>query len=167
MKVILYMAISADGFIARNNGDSDWVSENDSGFTEIMTKNGNVVVGRKTFDQYYRDIFPVEGVTNFVLSAGAGYKDDNVVVLPSPDSIVEEAENRGIDNLVVVGGGKVNQSFLESNLIDEIQLVVHPLILSNGMKLFGVSDKTLDLEFIKSLDLGVDGLVRLYYKIKK
>lgn len=87
MKVTLYMAISIDGHIAKKDGDSDWVSEVDSKIFEKKIKEaGCIVVGRKTFDQYYGDLYPIEGVTNIVLTTDATRQDknENVIFVPSP-----------------------------------------------------------------------------------
>jgi dihydrofolate reductase len=82
MKVILYMAISADGFIAKINGDSDWVSEADADTFENKIKEAGVfIVGRKTFDQYYNDLYPIKDVLNVVLTTNKNRKSENKNIL--------------------------------------------------------------------------------------
>lgn len=64
------MATSIDGYIAKKNGDSDWVSEVDAAnFEQKIKEMGCIIVGRKTFDQYQGDLYPVPDVTNIVLSS--------------------------------------------------------------------------------------------------
>jgi len=167
MKVILYMAISIDGYIAKKDGDSDWVSEIDSKiFEKKIEEAGCIVVGRKTFDQFYDDLYPVEGLTNIVLTNDATRQDknENVIFIPSPKEALQIAEQKGHNKVLLIGGGHVNGAFIQDNLIDEVFLSVHPLILGEGIKIFENFRKQVDLEFIGSKEME-EGLFQLHYKI--
>ena len=169
MYVTLYMAISIDGYIAKKDGDSDWVSEVDSKiFEKKIEESGCIVVGRKTFDQYYDDLYPVEGVTNIVLTNDATRQDknENVIFVPSPKEALQAANQKGHDMVLLIGGGHVNGAFIQDNLIDEVFLSVHPLILGEGIKIFENFRKQIDLEFVGSKEME-EGLIQLHYKIKK
>ncbi|OGL60963.1 hypothetical protein A2752_00510 [Candidatus Uhrbacteria bacterium RIFCSPHIGHO2_01_FULL_46_23] len=169
MKVTLYMAISIDGYIAKKDGDSDWVSEADSKiFEKKIEEAGCIVVGRKTFDQYYNDLYPVEGVTNIVLTNDATRKDknENVIFVPSPKEALQVAEKKGYDKVLLIGGGHVNGTFIQENLIDDVFLSVHPLVLGEGIKIFENFRKQVELNFVGSKEME-DGLVQLHYKIRR
>lgn len=169
MKVILYMAISIDGYIAKKNGDSDWVSEVDSKIFEKKIKEaGCIVVGRRTFEQYYGELYPIDGVTNIVLTNDVTRQDKNrnVVFVSSPQEALKVAKQKGYDKVFLVGGGHVNGSFIRENLIDEMFLSVHPLILGEGIKIFEGFGEQVDLELVSLKQIG-EGLVQLHYKIKK
>ena len=87
MKVKLYNAISLDGFIGTNNGDVGWVSEVDVPyFNAEMQRAGCIVIGRKTFEQFQGNIFPVKGVLNIVMTTAtlAASKDNNVLLPMRP-----------------------------------------------------------------------------------
>lgn len=67
MKVILYMALTANGMIAKNDGNSDWVSPEDvESFTSVCQKTDTVIMGRKTYDVLSPDYLPLRKV--FILS---------------------------------------------------------------------------------------------------
>ncbi len=169
MKVILYMATSIDGYIAKKNGDSDWVSEEDSeNFMKSIEDAGCIVVGRKTFEQFYNDLYPVEGVTNIVLTNDETKEDKNknVIFVPSPQKALQVAEERGHVKVLLIGGGHVNGAFIEENLIDEVLLSVHPMFFGEGIKIFEHFEKQVDLEFVSSTEMG-EGLIQLHYKVQK
>jgi len=167
MKTILYMATSIDGFIAKKDGDSDWVSEVDSvNFEKKMKEIGCFIVGRRTFDQYRGDIYPVSDVDNIVLTTKNLLKTDdkNVVYVRSPSEAIRAAERRGHHKVLLIGGGTTNGLFLREGLIDEVFLSVHPLILGDGIKLFRDVEKDIKLKFIDQKRAG-DGLIQLHYQV--
>lgn len=167
MKVTLYMAVSIDGFIAKNDGDSDWVSPVDSViFEQKIKEKGCIVVGRRTFNQFHGDLYPVKGITNIVITSDKrkANKSDEVIFVGSPEEALKVAQGKGHTEVLLIGGGTTNGLFLKANLIDEIFLSVHPLILGDGIKLFEGCEIKLDLReiSIKQLD---EGLVQLHYVV--
>ncbi|MFS8159087.1 MAG: dihydrofolate reductase family protein [Candidatus Roizmanbacteria bacterium] len=168
MKVTLYMAISADGFIATKDGDSDWVSEMDTqNFEKAMSNRGCVIMGRTTFEQYLGDLYPVKGITNIVLSSeNKKYDSENVFPASSPQEAVDLAKKEGHDEALLIGGGKTSRAFLDAGLIDEMILVIHPLLLGDGMQIFSGEKEIKNLERINSEELD-EGLIKVYYKVLK
>lgn len=168
MNVTLYMAISIDGFIAKIDGDSDWVSSADSKiFEQKIAEAGCIVVGRLTFEQFYNDLYPVKGVTNIVVTSDSSKKDDhdNVVFVDSAKKAVEVAQSKGHENTLLIGGGHINGAFLAVGLVNEIFLSVHPLVLGSGIKVFEdfIGQVNIELLGVKQLD---EGLVQLHYKLR-
>ncbi len=169
MKTILYIATSIDGFVAKKDGDSDWVSEADTvNFERKIKEIGCVVVGRRTFDQYRGEIYPVIGVDNIVLTSKSslGADEENVVYVKSSSEAIRVAEVRGHHRVLIVGGGTTNGLFLKEGLIDEIFLSVHPLILGSGIKLFEGVEADIKLELIDHKKYE-GGLVQLHYQVIK
>jgi dihydrofolate reductase len=169
MKKILHMAISMDGFIAKPNGDSNWVSKVDSALFEKRCKEaGCIIVGRKTFDQFQGELYPMDGIPNIVLSSMShpDIKHDNVFYVNSPERAIEMAGEMSHGPVLIAGGGQTNGAFLQSGLIDEIFLSVHPLLINKGIKLFEGIDVSPKFTLIdtKALD---DGLVELHYAVAK
>ena len=152
MKVTLHMAVSVDGYVAKADGASDWVSQLDEDlFITRAREAGCIVVGKKTFDQYRDTIYPVEKVTNIVLARQPGSStEDNILFTDSAQGALALAREKGCKNVLVAGGGRVSGFFLAEDLLDEIFLTVHPLALGNGIKLFEGADAQVKLELLDS-----------------
>ena len=168
-KIILYNAISVDGFIAKPDGDSEWVSEKDGEIFEQMCKDTEcIIIGRRTFDQYYEEIYPMEGILNVVLTHEKGMviHHTNVKPINSVQDVMTYLDTHRVPTAILVGGGGANESFLMADVIDEIIVTVHPIILGCGIKLFGNAQVMHGLNLIESKELG-DGLVQMRYTVNK
>lgn len=166
MKITLHMAISMDGFIAKSDGDSDWVSKVDSDLFEKRCKEtGCIVVGRKTFEQFHGSLYPMKSVLTLVLTSNndAKSKEKNVVFVNSAKQAIELATEKGYKNILIAGGGHTNGAFLYDNLVNEIFLSVHPIVLNKGIKLFEGANTQHNFTLIDSKELG-EGLVELHYQ---
>jgi dihydrofolate reductase len=164
MRIVLYAAVSVDGFIADENGGTDWVKD-DEFFEKTCYEFGCIVMGHKTFKEYGEP--PFENVQHLVLSSNAGMdlNHSNVNYVNSPENAVKKAKELGFDKLLVIGGGKCNASFAKAGLVDELWLDIHPLILGSGVKLLGDCNKELDLQLSSSKTY--DDFVHLNYKVSK
>ncbi len=165
-KVILYIASSLDGYIAGKSGEIDWLfSDQDYGYTEFFANVDTVLMGRLTYEQALSfGEYPYKGREGFVFSrTRAGIKDDHVrFVSGSVKKLVDDLKNRGGKNIWVVGGGVLIQACLEEDVIDEMEIFVHPIILGEGIPLFRTPLQTKHLTFqnCKAFD---SGLVQLTY----
>lgn len=171
MKTILYMGISANGYIAKADGNSEWTSEEDlKGFYEQSKKAGNIIMGKNTYlvaSQY--GYFPFPDALNIVVSHEQMENKwgDNVIVTDkSPKEILTMLEQKGFTTAFLAGGGQLNTSFAKEGLIDEIYLDIEPLILGQGIKIFSDSDFEFDLEFIDFKKLN-SNTIQLHYKVIK
>lgn len=168
MKVVLYMAITADGFIATKNGDSEWVSEVDVPIFDSKIKDfGCIILGNNTFQQFKGKYFPKKEALNIVVTSDENQPAaEGTVFVNSPIKAIELAKNKGFDKVLLIGGGKLNGSFLKNNLIDEIYFDVHPLIFGEGIKIFEGIETNLNLE---KMDFEVldKGQIMLHYKVIK
>ncbi len=163
---ILHMSVSMDGFIAKLDGDSDWVSPIDNDlFEKRYTEAGCIVMGRKTFEQFQGSLYPIRDITNIVLTHDISASSDapNVFFVHSLKEATDLAIEKGHTQLLIGGGGTVNASFVEQDLIDEIFLSVHPFSLGEGIKLFQGSTKSHNFTLVGTREMG-EGLVELHYK---
>jgi dihydrofolate reductase len=149
IKASVFIATSLDGFIARANGDLDWLTgaENastgqDYGYQEFMDTVDTIVVGRNTFELVLTfDTWPYSGKKVVVLSsrpnAVPSHLLDNVewLSLP-PQRLVERLAAQGATHLYV-DGGKTIQGFLNAGLIDELTITRVPILIGTGVPLFG------------------------------
>lgn len=186
MKKSVYIATSLDGFIARKNGAIDWLmsvengdddqltsdenvdANEDYGFAEFFSSVSCLVMGRNTFEK--------------VLSFGGWpYGEKRVVVMTkslsslpedtpgevelfsgSPEALVEKLKNEGEEHLYI-DGGLLIQSFLRAGLIDEIVLTRIPVLIGEGLPLFGPLDEDIKLEHIETKTFD-NGLVQSKYR---
>lgn len=170
-KVILYIAASLDGYIAKPNDDLEFLSiveqeGQDYGYAEFIKTVDAVIVGRKTYDK--------------VISMGFDfpYADKDAYVItrtPSPDlgsvkfytgdlkSLVDKLKSEKGKNIFCDGGAEIVNELLKNDLIDEFIISIIPILVGNGTKLFkdGRPEQKLELVSAKSFD---KGLTQLHYK---
>jgi dihydrofolate reductase len=182
-KVTLGLANSLDNYIARKDGGADWLRWNDE-IAEISAKFMKTVdailIGRKTYEVMLKSggaSYP--GGTNYVFSrskrnrssllrkiAAIKQADANVrVVDENAASFVRKLKKKKGKGIVVFGGGALAKSLLEADLIDEIVLNVHPVLLGSGIPLFHPMKRQIDLEFVNSRELKNGGLI-ISYRVK-
>jgi len=169
MKVILYMAISANGMIAKSNDDTSWISQEEwKSYSEAVRKAGNLIVGRRTYHILTKqpEFSEFKDVRLVIVS-----KNNNLKLLSSNHFIAnspKEALNimKGAKEVVVAGGGILNNSFLVENLIDEIYLDIEPIILGEGIPIFKGKDFERKLKFLGMKKISDDEL-QLHYKVQK
>jgi dihydrofolate reductase len=169
MKVILQNAVTLDGFIATLDGDSDWAAD-DEEFAALFNKIGCILIGRKTYEQYKGDIFPLAGGVNYVYTHDpekwtAEATQELRFIGGSPHEALNNIQKQGFDTVMLAGGGEINASFAQAGLIDEMILHVHPLLLGKGIQLLGPYNQPLNLEFISS-QFNPKGFVQNHYKVK-
>jgi len=169
MKIILLMAITLDGKIAKHTTQlADWTSKADKQiFVEETKKAGIIIMGKTTYDTIGR---PLPGRLNVIMELGPdsskNIKDSLEFTETPPQKLIKDLSARGFDNIILGGGSTINGLFLKENLVDEIWLTIEPKIFGEGLSLFKGADVNLDLELIevKNLDKNV---IHVRYKIKK
>ena len=143
----VYIATSLDGFIAASDGGLEWLEEipnpekSDYGFAEFMSSIDALVMGRKTFDKVLTfDSWPYNKPV-YVLSK-SGIKvpkelDGKVKVVNGNLKIVVDQLNELGHQSLYIDGGITIQNFLEEDLIDEMIITRIPILLGEGIPLFG------------------------------
>ena len=167
-KIVLYSAMSLDGFIARENGDIDWLftGENtDYGYSQFTQTVDTVVMGGKTFRQVlsFGGDFPYADKRCYVFTRDVNANHDYATFLHHDliKHVREMKEEKGKD-IWLVGGAEINTSLLEAGLIDELQLFVHPVILGKGIPLF--YEAKLDHWFkVANVEEFTDSMIHLTY----
>ena len=168
MKVILYMAITANGFIAKTNDDTSFVSKEEcDSYSAAVRKAGNVIIGHRTYDiitkqpefQEFKDV-KVVIISNKPFETIA----KNHIVVDSPKKAL--ALLNGFENVTVAGGAILNASFLKDNLIDEIYLDVEPVLLSKGIPLINGSDFEKHLRLLGTKQI-TENEIQLHYQVIK
>lgn len=171
MKIIWNPALTLDGYIAKTNGDSDWVSDEDGEFFwNLIKKAGCVIVGRTTYEKYKNGVvFPVPEALTFVLTSHpeTGVPADGVeFIKTSPNDLIAQLEKRGFTQAVLAGGGKTSSEFAQAGLIDEIIANIYPMTFGEGIKLLNGNGCNLDLELLDVQRLQ-NGIVQHTYRVHK
>lgn len=172
VKVSVYIAISLDGFIARKNGDIDWLTSGeggeDYGYAQFMSDIDHIVMGRNTYEK--------------VLTFGGWPYAKNVIVLSSrhlaippdlsdkvealnlsPSDLLNEMQARGAKHIYLDGGVTI-QRFLREGFVDELTITTIPILIGDGLSLFGELEEDVKLELIKSESFK-NGFVQNQYKV--
>ena len=174
-KVKLYIASSLDNYIASDNGSIEWLfSDADYGYTKFYDSIDTILVGRKTYDQSLTfEEYPYKGkkVYVFTRSAEVEKKKKTLDVEYIDDDIpnfVRGLVQQPVGNrdIWLLGGGEIVSILLNADLVDEIILSVHPIILRKGIPLFSNINKGVNLRLLESIPFE-SGLVQLYYRILK
>src|ERR1051325_1674668 len=176
-KIIVYIATSADGFIARKDGSSDWLNRprpaGNYGMDEFFKSIDTILWGRKTYDK---------ALAYFKKGGGAySSKSKNYVFThnppESPGPIVEFVtepvevfaprlrKQEGKD-IWMMGGGGIIASFLDAGEIDEFIIHVIPKFIGEGIPLIEPRHRDVSLELLAS-HAYPDGVVRLHYAVDK
>ncbi len=167
MKVILLMAVTADGMIARDSMQLvDWTGKADKQyFVHVTRQAGVMIMGSTTFDTIGKVLPGRKTIVMTRNKTRTSQNTDLVFTDQTPGQIVKELEAQGVTSAALVGGSVVNTLFLKENLVDEIHLTMVPRFFGKGMPLFKEAlDTRLELLDVKKID---EGHVLLTYKVKK
>jgi dihydrofolate reductase len=172
MKTSVYIGTSLDGFIAKTDGNIDWLTQyaNDDAihaYEEFVTGIDAVVIGRGTFEKILTfPSWPYEKKV-FVLSTSLTQlpnklQDKATLLSMKPKELLSYLSGMGFSS-VYVDGGKVIQSFLKEDVIDDLIISKVPVLIGNGIPLFGFLSADLKFKHMRS-ETQSNGLVRSYYK---
>lgn len=173
MKVILDMVISPNGFIARENGDEDWLPhEGWDDFVAEAKQYNNIVMGRETYEQVTEkyedenfDNVPVEH--KLIVTSQSDFRaPGGYTMVHSPEEAIAYLKNAGAQTLFLIGGGKLNAAFAKRSLVDQVQLTVTPYIIGKGRPVLAYDDFEMGLTLVDVKRLSI-GRVRLVYKVNK
>lgn len=164
MKVIMMMAITADGKIAKDSAQfADWTSREDKKlFAKTSRECGIVLMGENTFKTFPA---PLKERLNVVFSE----KENNLEmegvkwVKGEPEKVLAELESLGYEKILLGGGAFLNSLFLEKKLINEIMLTVEPKIFGAGLSLFN-RDLDADLKLLNVEKIN-ENSVLLHYAV--
>ena len=174
-KVILGLAASLDGYIARENGDVDWLKMEDltegaEEMKEFFASIDTIFWGRKTLskgEEMGGDINMYGKVMNYVFSYTPRQSEIENLVFIS-ENVVEFVENlkrQDGKNILLMGGGNLAKTFFEEGLIDELIIGIQPVILGKGIPLFLPQERQMELERF-DVKMRESGTVQISYRVK-
>jgi dihydrofolate reductase len=170
VKCSVYIAMSLDGFIARANGGLDWLGTvqragEDYGYQKFFDTVDTLIVGRNTYDTALGfDAWPYAGKRCIVMThRGCDSRHGEEFFAGSPGELVMRLSNSPAAH-AYVDGGVIIQQFLTAGLIDELTLSVLPILLGEGVRLFGETDRDIPLR-LSGTKAFESGLVQLQYGV--
>ncbi len=171
----VFIAASLDGFIARRDGDLDWLMKQstegeDHGYDAFMASMDGLVIGRGSYEKVLTFVewpYPKPVVVLSRTLSEQDLRDDlvgrvrilNVEPRPIMDTLSAEGWAR-----VYVDGGQLIQAFLREGLICDMTLTRIPILLGTGIPLFGSLDRDIHLEHVETKAFP-SGLVTSKYEV--
>jgi dihydrofolate reductase len=177
-KIIVYIATSADGYIARPDGDVEWLNRRphtvDYGMGAFYRTIDTILFGRKTYDwalNYYKKIGKKDGmfdtkVANYIFSRKPPKR-----VAPGVEFVSEPIKPFAQrlratpgKHIWMMGGGELIASFLDAGEIDAFDIHVIPVFIGEGIPLVAPRHRDVPLH-LRSARKYPDGVVRLRYEV--
>lgn len=173
----VFIATSLDGYIARPNDTLDWLDPYEAdGYEEFVANIDAFVLGSRTFNvvlgfggewHFQKPVVVMsQSLTEADIPEPLANRDKGKVELSSlePRAFLEDAAERGWKR-VYVDGGRLIQSFLRDGLIEEMTISRMPILLGDGIPLFGDLEQDIKLELMGSKTFP-SGVVQSRYKVQ-
>lgn len=171
-KVILYIAVSLDGYIADRNGSVDWIKGQDDSvepedtFTPFFDSVDTVIMGKRTYDQIVTELspnhWPYTGATTFVITHDDCIGTEHIRFRnTSVYRLVDEIQEQSGKNIWICGGAQIARQLIEKDMIDTYHIAVIPVILGGGIKLFDTTEHKIDLTLARTKEY--NGIIELTY----
>ncbi|MDE6492559.1 MAG: dihydrofolate reductase family protein [Lactobacillus sp.] len=171
-KVVLYIAMSLDGYIADKEGNVSWLKGQEKGkdvdtYSDFIKNIDTVLMGRTTYDQVVNKLsptsWPYQGLKTYVFThQRIKSRKEITFTAQDPVSLIEELMQKEGKDIWICGGANLITQLITQNLIDEYDISIIPTILGDGIGLFNGQDhqRKLNLEDTKINN----GIVELIYK---
>ncbi len=174
-KVIVHIATSADGYIARSDGDLEWLTSRPApegfyGMNAFMKSIDTRVLGRKTYEVSLRMGAKFDSPNRHIVfsrhpppaDAPSGVEFVNDAIGPFVSRLREQPGK----DIWLMGGGEIIASFLDAQAIDEFVISVAPVFIGEGIPLLARRHRHVPLD-LSSIDRFEDGVVQLHYRVHK
>lgn len=173
-KVILYIASSIDGYIAKPNDNLDFLSiveqkGEDYGYAEFIKSVDTVILGRKTYDYIMKVVpeFVHADKETFVITRTAKPSIGSVHFHTGDLSeLIRSLKSKPGSNIFIDGGAEIVDMCLQHDLLDEMVISYIPILVGDGVRLFkeGRPEQQFELVSAKSFE---KGLLQVHYRRKR
>lgn len=178
-KVILYIAMSLDGYIADQNGSVDWLNEyggaeeteGADSYSLFLDTVDTVIMGYHTYHQIVTELSPqqwvYEGLKSYVITHNEIPSNSEVAfVNQDPCDLVKNLKKESGKDIWICGGADIVRQLMEKDFIDRYCISVIPIILGNGIKLFDEVENEIKLDLVQTT--GSDnGIAELVYEHRR
>lgn len=172
-KIILYIAVSVDGYIADINGEVGWLSgdgsdaDNPGSYPSFIESVDTVILGFRTYNQIVTELSPDIWVysekKSYVLTHKKQSNTENVTFTNEAiPSLLQRLKLENGKDIWICGGAAVVNQALESGLIDRFCITIIPTILGNGIRLFDARKNQIPLKLVSTKSY--NGITDLVYE---
>jgi dihydrofolate reductase len=169
MRRIRYsVAMSVDGYIARPNGEADWIIMDPAiDFGALFSQFDTILVGRRTFEPMAhagRGTMP--GMKTVVLSSTLRQEDfpDATIIAENAELNVASLRAAPGKDIWLFGGGELFRRLLKADLVDAVEVAIIPILLGGGIPLLPSPAKQANLQ-LTGHRAYPSGIVALVYSI--
>lgn len=170
-KVVLFIAMSLDGYIADREGKVDWLAGQDPGgedpdaYAQFIQRVDTVVMGWNTYRQVVTELspghWPYDGLTAYVVTHRDLPSTDRIQFTGrDPRALVEDLRRQPGRDIWICGGACLVQQL--ADLIDEYDISVIPVLLGGGVPLFAPAERAVPLELARTCSC--NGITELVYR---
>ena len=172
--IIVHIATSADGYIARPDGDLEWLTSRPApqgfyGMNAFMESIDTKLLGRKTYEASLRMGAKFDSRSRYIVfsrharpaDAPSGVEFVNGAIGPFVNRLGEQPGK----DIWLMCGGELIPSFLDEHVIDEFVISVAPVFIGDGIPLIARRHRHVPLE-LHSVERFDDGLVQLHYRVQ-
>lgn len=171
-KLILYISMSLDGYLATKDDDLSWLSivekeGEDYGYAEFNKHIDTYIVGSKTYETVLRltgGVFPAAQQHDCYVITRKDRADENGVQFYNGDlkELIESLKSKSGKDIYCDGGAQIVKMLMEDDLIDEYRISIIPILLGDGKRLFKGGTKQIGIK-LTSTKAYESGLVQLSY----
>ena len=172
-RVILYIAMSLDGYIADRHGTVDWLNGQDSNeenidtYSDFIKDIDTVVMGWKTYHQVVTELSPNEWIysalTSYVITHRALQSTNDIkFVQDGPCRVVKELKQKSGKGIWICGGASIIRPLVQADMIDEYYISIIPTLLGAGIRLWGDTEKELKLKLVQTQSY--NGITEFVYR---
>ncbi|WP_370574055.1 dihydrofolate reductase family protein [Methanomethylovorans sp.] len=166
---IVYITTSLDGFIARKNGDIDWLEEDPSYdyYPEFIRNVEVILMGAATYEKVmsFGIDWPYQKQMSYVFTHKKVHSEEKNIEFTDEeiDSFMNRIQNETTGDIWIMGGSNLINQFLKKGLVDEIIVGIQPIALGSGISLFTEQDDIkLELTKVSSYE---KGMVQIHYNV--
>lgn len=172
--VVLYIAMSLDGYIADSKGSVDWIkgqsdsSEIPDTYSPFFKNIDTVILGKRTYDQIITELSPDEwpysGATTYVFTHSTSMTDTKDIKFTNanPCGLIGTLKEETGKNIWVCGGADIVNQLMKEDLIDIYHIAIIPVILGGGIRLFDTTDNQINLRLIETVNY--NGITEVIYE---
>ncbi len=172
-KVVLYIAMSLDGFIASENGSVDWLigqepdNQGMGSYEEFISDIDTVILGYTTYHQILTELspnaWPYSEMQSYVLTHRNAQSSENIhFVNAEVSELVKDLKENDGKDIWICGGASVANQLIKNDMIDIFRITIIPTILGKGLPLFNPDNNEIKLKLMNAS--ATNGITELIYE---